>query len=82
MWMEETIGSRINETRVDELLGHEPDLIAAACPYCIDMLGDGVAIRQQQGRAGADLEVTDVAEILLRSIRPPTLAEIRDAERA
>ena len=31
----------------------QPDVVAAACPYCVVMLADGVALRQQQGRAGA-----------------------------
>jgi Fe-S oxidoreductase len=69
MWMEETIGSRINETRTDEALGTEPDLVTAACPYCIVMLTDGVNTRKQQGKASEDVRVTDVSEVLLRSVR-------------
>jgi Fe-S oxidoreductase len=72
MWMDETIGSRINENRTDEALAQRPDLVTAACPYCVVMLADGVAMRQQQGHAGADVEVTDVAEVLLRSVRTPS----------
>ena len=34
------------------------------------MLSDGVAQRQQEGTAATALELTDVAEVLLRSIRP------------
>ena len=71
MWLDETLGTRINENRTDELLAAEPDVVAAACPYCIDMLADGVALRQQQDRAGAHVVVTDVAEVLLRSVREP-----------
>ena len=69
MWMEETIGSRINETRTDEALGTEPELVTAACPYCIVMLTDGVNTRKQQGKAPEDVRVTDVSEVLLRSVR-------------
>ncbi len=65
MWMEETIGGRINEARTDEALGTEPDLVTAACPYCIVMLTDGVATRKQNVR------VADVSEVLLRSVRGP-----------
>jgi Fe-S oxidoreductase len=65
MWMDETIGTRINENRTDEALAQHPDVVAAACPYCAVMLADGVAMR------GADtVDVTDVAEVLLRSVRP------------
>ncbi|MEU8133680.1 (Fe-S)-binding protein [Streptodolium elevatio] len=69
MWMEETIGTRINETRTDEALGTEPDLVTAACPYCIVMLTDGVAVRKQEGKAAESVRVTDVSEVLLQSIR-------------
>jgi len=60
---------RINENRTDEALAVGPDLVAAACPLCIVMLTDGVNLRQQQGRAPETLEVTDVSEVLLRSVR-------------
>jgi Fe-S oxidoreductase len=71
MWLDETIGTRINENRTDEALAQRPDLVTAACPYCVVMLADGVALRQQQGRADEAVEVTDVAEVLLRSVRTP-----------
>jgi Fe-S oxidoreductase len=71
MWMDETIGTRINLNRTDEALALRPDLITAACPYCIVMLTDGVAMRREQGAAGTQVEVTDVSEVLLRSVRKP-----------
>ncbi|PID96358.1 MAG: Fe-S oxidoreductase [Actinomycetales bacterium] len=70
MWMDENLGTRINQNRADEAIATRPDLITAACPFCITMLTDGVAQRQQEGTVGEDLQVTDVAEVLLRSIRP------------
>ncbi|MEI2825294.1 MAG: (Fe-S)-binding protein [Dermatophilaceae bacterium] len=69
MWMDETLGTRINQNRADEAIATKASLITAACPFCITMLGDGVAQRQQEGSA-VGVEVTDVAEVLLRSIRP------------
>ena len=51
MWMEETIGTRINETRTDEAIATGAELITAACPFCIVMLTDGAATRKQQGKA-------------------------------
>ncbi len=69
MWMEESIGTRINETRTDEALGTGAELVAAACPYCIVMLTDGVSTRKQQGKAGEDVRVTDISEVLLLSVR-------------
>jgi Fe-S oxidoreductase len=69
MWMDETIGQRINENRTDEALALRPDLVTAACPFCIVMLTDGVNLRQQQGTTPESVEVTDVSEVLLRSVR-------------
>jgi len=71
MWMEETIGVRINETRTDEALATGAELITAACPYCIVMLTDGTAVRKQQGQASDDVQVVDVSRVLLRSLRDP-----------
>jgi Fe-S oxidoreductase len=42
MWMEETIGQRINEVRTGQLLREEPDVIGTACPYCLTMFEDGL----------------------------------------
>jgi len=71
MWMEETIGVRINETRTDEALATGAELITAACPYCIVMLTDGANVRKQQGKAADELQVIDVSRVLLRSVRDP-----------
>ena len=69
MWMEETIGTRINENRTDEAIETGAELITAACPYCIVMLTDGAASRKQQGKASEELQVIDVSQVLLRSVR-------------
>jgi len=68
MWMEEKIGTRINENRTDEALATGADVVTAA-PYCIVMLTDGVAIRVQQGKATAYVRVADVSDLLLKSVR-------------
>ncbi|MEV6596299.1 (Fe-S)-binding protein [Actinoplanes sp. NPDC051346] len=69
MWMEEPLGTRINETRTDQALDTGASVVAAACPFCISMLTDGVATRKEQGKAADDVRVTDVSELLLRSVR-------------
>ena len=70
MWMDENLGTRINLNRTDEALGTKPDVVTAACPFCITMLSDGVSQRQLEGTAAETVQVADVAEILLRSVKP------------
>ncbi|MFD5316377.1 (Fe-S)-binding protein [Streptomyces sp. NPDC127098] len=74
MWMEERIGKRINDERVDEALSLNPDIISTACPFCLVMLTDSVNGKQAADTAGAikdDLRVVDVAQLLLESVRKP-----------
>jgi Fe-S oxidoreductase len=70
MWMDEDLGNRINLNRTDEALALSPDLVTAACPFCVTMLTDGVAQRRMEGAADESVEVLDIAEVLLRSVRP------------
>jgi Fe-S oxidoreductase len=72
MWMEEKIGKRINVERIDEALALDPDVVSTACPYCMVMLSDAVTAKKQSGEARADVEVLDVAQILRRSLTPPS----------
>jgi Fe-S oxidoreductase len=69
MWMEEKIGKRINVDRVDEALGTAPQKIATGCPFCRVMLTDGVTSRQSDGKASEDVEVLDVAQLLLSAVK-------------
>jgi Fe-S oxidoreductase len=70
MWLEERIGKRINTERIDEALALAPDTITTACPYCLVMLGDAINEKKAAGQAKPSLEVTDVAQLLARSVRP------------
>jgi Fe-S oxidoreductase len=69
MWMEERIGKRINTERVDEALSLDPDIVSTACPFCLVMLSDSVTTKQQSGEARDDLEVVDVAQLLVRAVK-------------
>jgi Fe-S oxidoreductase len=71
MWMEERIGKRINTERVDEALSTNPDVISTACPYCLVMLGDSITARKQAGDVPESMEVVDVSQLLLRSVKQP-----------
>jgi Fe-S oxidoreductase len=67
MWMEERIGKRINVERVEEAISTGAQTVAVACPFCLTMLGDGVTGKQSEG-AAENVEVVDVASVLLRSL--------------
>ncbi len=62
MWMEETLGSRINEDRARELLGLGVDHVFTACPFCLTMFEDAL---KNLGRE--DVHALDVAEVLLEA---------------
>ena len=69
MWMEETIGERVNVNRSDEAIGTGATKIAVGCPFCNVMLNDGTTQRKQEGAASEDIEVLDVAALLLDSVK-------------
>ena len=71
MWMEERIGKRINTERIDEALGTDPDTVSTACPFCLVMLGDAVDEKKSSGAAKESLQVVDVAQLLMRSVKHP-----------
>ncbi|GHE38827.1 Fe-S oxidoreductase [Streptosporangium violaceochromogenes] len=77
MWMEERIGKRINTERVDEALTTDPDTISTACPFCLVMLGDSINEKKNTGEAKGTLEVVDVSQLLIKSVkgRPAETAE-------
>jgi len=58
MFMEETIGKRINLERSDEILATGARTVAVACPFCATMLRDGLMDRE------ANVDVKDIAELL------------------
>lgn len=60
MWMEEHMGKRINEIRIDQALAVGTEQIATACPYCLTMLEDGL---KAKGKEEA-VKVLDIAELL------------------
>ena len=64
MWMEETIGRRINIVRAEQALGATPAVVATACPYCAVMLGDGLAALPQ----GAAVATQDLAELVAAAL--------------
>ena len=66
--MEENIGERINTNRTKEAVATGADQIAVGCPFCRVMITDGVNAINASTDSSA--EVLDVAQLLLRSIKP------------
>ncbi|WP_260615694.1 (Fe-S)-binding protein [Streptomyces sp. WAC05292] len=82
MWMEERIGKRINNERVDEALSLNPDIVSTACPFCLVMLTDSVNGKKNDGQAKESVQVVDVAQLLLESVKAPAPTEAELAEAA
>ncbi|MBS1963442.1 MAG: (Fe-S)-binding protein [Bdellovibrionales bacterium] len=60
MWMEETVGKRVNITRTEQALETGASVIAAACPFCMTMMSDGVKAKEKT----ESVKVMDLAELL------------------
>ena len=58
MFMEETIGRRINNDRAEEAAKTGAETLATACPFCATMLADGLL------ENSSDIRVRDIVEIV------------------
>lgn len=58
MFMEETLGERINTIRAKEAMATNADIVAAACPFCLTMFGDGMRDNR------SSCKVMDIAELV------------------
>ena len=66
MWLEETLGQRINQNRVDEAartLGGK-GTVATSCPFCLTMIKDGIG---ETGRT-EQMQAKDIAELVAQSL--------------
>lgn len=64
MFMEETIGKRVNHERTEEALTINPNIIGTACPFCMTMMSDGVKDKEVADK----VQVKDIAELVLEAI--------------
>ena len=67
MWLEETIGKRINMERTDEALTTGADVISTACPYCMIMLDDAVRANNKE----EEVRVLDLSQLVEESLSTP-----------
>lgn len=63
MWLEERIGSRINELRTEQAMETEAQIVVTACPFCLQMFDDGIKAKA----AEESLRVMDIAELVAQS---------------
>nr|WP_121254475.1 (Fe-S)-binding protein [Nocardioides ferulae] len=77
MWMEENLGERINVNRTKEAVATGADQIAVGCPFCRVMLSDGLTAQQAKGEAREEVEVLDVAQMLLASVKGESATKLQ-----
>ena len=66
MWMEETRGTRINESRTAQALETGASAVATECPFCMTMLKDG--LEAAQSGSGGTVRAIDIADLLAESL--------------
>jgi Fe-S oxidoreductase len=64
MWMEETIGKRINIERSEEILRSNVTNVAVGCPFCLTMIEDGM---KELGKEET-IKTMDLAEIVEKNM--------------
>ena len=65
MWMEESLGKRINIARVEQALEKDPQTICVCCPYCMTMFEDGL----KDKNITEQVQILDLAEITAQAIK-------------
>lgn len=53
----------VNIERIEEVIDSQATIVAAACPFCMTMLKDGVKIKEKE----SEIEVLDIVEITVRA---------------
>jgi Fe-S oxidoreductase len=62
MWLDETIGARVNQARFAEIEANGTDAVGVSCPFCMVMLGN--AKTELSGRT----EAFDVLELAVQAL--------------
>ncbi len=76
MWQEET-GTRVNHLRAAEAANTGAQVVATACPFCIQMFEDGIPAVQPDEETRS-IQAFDIAEILELSVRAGRREEERE----
>ena len=68
MWMEEKLGTRINQIRTDQAVQTRANWVGTACPYCLTMIGDGIKEKGLEESIAA----FDLSELVVQSMDSPS----------
>ncbi len=63
MWMDETVGARISDTRTEQAVATGAGVVAVSCPYCLQMFEAGTRAK----RVSDTVKVRDISEVLLEA---------------
>jgi len=63
MWLEEKIGQRISEMRIEQVIEAKAQIVATACPFCLQMFTDAIKAKAVE----ESLKVMDIAELVAES---------------
>jgi Fe-S oxidoreductase len=81
MWMEETVGKKVNDARSEELIATGASRIATACPFCYIMIDDGVkGVGPKLGVGDDDVRVADISMHLLDALEAGDAARERELQ--
>jgi Fe-S oxidoreductase/nitrate reductase gamma subunit len=64
-WMDLKIGERVNSVRALEAAQTGASTVATACPFCMQMMEDGVKLTNNE----ASLDVRDIAEVIAERLQ-------------
>lgn len=67
MWFDDALAQRVGQSRVREIANSGADMVAVSCPFCLIMLGDGLAATKP------DVQVRDIAEVLADALLGPEI---------
>jgi Fe-S oxidoreductase len=65
MWFDDPLAQRVGQGRVAEVVASGASTLAVSCPFCLAMLGDGVAAHRP------DMRVRDIADLLAERVLGP-----------
>ena len=66
VFLEETIGSRVNVERTEQALATGAKTVAVGCPFCMTMITDGTKAKNVE----ESVQVKDLAEIVADRLKP------------